>query len=64
MAMYEFEATMLISDILDIEADSYEEACALAMEEAESYYAVSVAGYSMPWDSVKVDCTVYPDEEG
>lgn len=63
MAMYQFEATMSFSDILDIEADSYEEACALALEEAESYYPVTSGGYSMPWDDVRIDCTIYPDEE-
>lgn len=63
MGEYQFEMIASISDIVTVDADSYDEACALAQEEAEAWYAVAPAGYSMPWDHVDVQCIAEPDEE-
>ena len=63
MGEYQFEMAATVSDIITVEADSYDEAYGMAMEEAESYYPVAPAGYSVPWDYVSVDCISEPDED-
>jgi hypothetical protein len=63
MGNYQFEITMGFSDIIDVEADSYDEAVEIARREAEDYYVVAPAGFSLPWDDVQADCISEPDEE-
>jgi hypothetical protein len=64
MGEYQFEVMMGVSELIDIEADSYDEALAQANEIAESgFYCVSPDGYSIPWDSIDVTCIAEPDEE-
>ena len=63
MGEYKFEMIASVSDIITVDADSYDEAYNLAMEEAESYYPVAPQGYSVPWDHVAVDCISEPDED-
>lgn len=63
MGNYQFEVMFGISDVIDVEAESYESALATARDEANSYYAVSVAGYSMPWDDIEIVCIAEPDED-
>lgn len=64
MGRYEFEVVLSVSELLDIDADSYDEAMAQANEIAESgFYCVSPDGYSIPWDHADVTCIAEPDEE-
>ena len=54
MANYEFEIIMALSDLIDVQADNVYEAENLAKEMAESYYPVTPAGYSLPWDNIDI----------
>ena len=64
MGEYQFEVTLTVSEIVDIDADSYEEALAEAQDIAESgFYVVSPEGYSIPWDYSDVSLLSEPDEE-
>ena len=63
MGLYKFEMVASVSDIVSIYADSYDEAMNLANEEADIWYAVSPAGYSVSWDHVELICIEEPDEE-
>ena len=63
MGEYQFEMSASISDIITVEADSYDEAYSMAMDEADAWYAVAPQGFSMPWDHVGVDCISEPDED-
>ena len=54
MANYQFELIMALSDLVDVEADSKEEAIAEAESLAEEYSALVPDGYSIPWDNVDV----------
>lgn len=63
MGEYQFEFIASVSDIIDVEADSYDEAVALAREEAEAFYAVAPQGYSIPWDNIDIDCISEPEDE-
>lgn len=62
MGEYQFEVIMSYSDIVTVEADSYDEALSLAQEEADSYYPVAPAGFSDAWDNVEVTCISEPDD--
>ena len=64
MGTYKFEMTAAVSDVFDIEADSYDEALAEAEASGTAgYYAIGPEGYSFPWDSVEVVCIEEPDDE-
>ena len=57
MANYQFEIVMAVSEIIDVEADDYNEACNQARYVAEGdYYCVTPEGYSIPWDNVDYQC--------
>lgn len=63
MGEYQFEVQMGFTDVIDVEADSYDEAVQIARRDAEDYYVVAPAGWSLPWDDIEVDCISEPDEE-
>lgn len=63
MGEYQFEMIASVSDIITVEADSYDEAFMMAQEESDAYYAVVPTGFSVPWDHVEVNCISEPDEE-
>lgn len=63
MGEYQFEVSMMVNDVITIEADSYEEAESLAQEKAEEFYPVTPGGFSIPWDDVTVYLISEPDEE-
>ena len=64
MGIYKFEMTASVSDIFDVEADSYEDAVKEAEATgADGYYPIAPEGYSFPWDHVEVICIEEPDEE-
>lgn len=63
MGEYQFEVQMGFTDIIDVEADSYDEAVEIARRDAEDYYVVAPAGFSVPWDDVDVVCVSEPDED-
>ena len=63
MGKYQFEVQMGFTDVIDVEADSYEEAIVSARRDAEDYYVVAPAGFSLPWDDIEVDFISGPDEE-
>jgi hypothetical protein len=63
MGEYQFEISMVVSDVITVDADSYDEAESLAHEEAQGYYAVTPAGFSVPWDNVDSYMISEPDEE-
>lgn len=64
MGEYQFEIQMGFTDVIDVEADSYDEAVEIARRDAEDYYVVvHHLGYSLPWDDVQADCISEPDEE-
>lgn len=54
MANYEFEINLTISDMMDIEADSVQEAMDEAHRRADEYQAIVPHGWSMPWDNVDI----------
>ena len=63
MGTYQFEVMMGFTDVIEIDADSYEEAVEVARREAEDYYPVYPAGFSGSWDDIEVVCIQEPDEE-
>jgi|SaaInlStandDraft_1057018.scaffolds.fasta_scaffold91654_2 hypothetical protein len=64
MGIYKFEMTASVSDIFEVEADSYDEAKTEAETTgADGYYPVAPEGYSFPWDNVEVVCIEEPDDE-
>jgi hypothetical protein len=64
MGTYKFEMTAAISDVFDIEADSYDEALAEAEASGTAgYSAVGPEGYSFSWDYVEVVCIEEPADE-
>ena len=64
MGIYKFEIIAAVSDVFDIEADSYDEAMAEAEAiGADGYYPVGPMGYSFSWDNVDVVCIEEPDDE-
>lgn len=63
MGEYQFEMLATVTDIITVEADSYDEAIDLAREEADSWYAVAPAGYSVNWDNVDIDFVSGPEED-
>jgi hypothetical protein len=64
MGTYKFEMTAGVSDVFDIEADSYDEALAEAEASGTNgYYAVGPEGYSFSWDYVEVICIEEPADE-
>ena len=63
MGEYQFEVQMGFTDIIYVEADSYDEAVEIARRDAEDYYVVAPAGFSVPWDDIEVVCVSEPDEE-
>lgn len=54
MANYEFEVIMATSVLIDVEADSKEEALELATREATAEWQVVGNGFAYPWDNVDV----------
>ena len=64
MGFYKFEMIATVSDIFEIEANSYDEALTEAQTTgADGYYPVAPEGYSFPWDSVEVVCIEEPGDE-
>lgn len=63
MPNYKFEVIMALSDVIDIEADNMYEAEQMAREEAEAYYPVAPAGYSLSWDNIDMVLIDSDDEE-
>jgi len=64
MGIYKFEMIASISDVFEVEADSYNEAVAEAEATGgDGYYAVAPEGYSFAWDNVEVVCIEEPDDE-
>ena len=64
MGIYKFEMTASVSDIFEVEADSYDEALTEAQTiGADGYYPVAPEGYSFPWDNVEVVCIEEPADE-
>lgn len=61
MASYTFEVLMTISELVDVEADNYDEAYELAQQEAEGFYACSPDGFSIPWDNIELIDYDIPD---
>jgi hypothetical protein len=62
MAEYQFEVTFGCSEIVDVNANSYEDACEMARERAHAFYPVNPDGYSFEWDNIEVFCITEPDE--
>ena len=63
MAEYQFEFIASMSDVITIDADSYDEAYDMATQEAHSYYPVHPVGYRFDWDNIDLICTAEPEEE-
>jgi len=64
MGFYKFEMIATVSDIFEVEADSYDEAVAEAQTTGnDGYYPVAPEGYSFPWDNVEVVCIAEPINE-
>ena len=64
MGIYKFEMTAAISDIFEVEADSYDDAKAEAEAlGADGYYPIAPEGYSLAWDNVEVVCIEEPADE-
>ena len=63
MGSYQFEVNFTLSELIDVDADSYDEAMDMAMDEADAFYAVAPQGYSISWDNIDVDCISEPEED-
>lgn len=63
MGEYQFEMTATITDIITVYADSLDEAESLAQDEADAWYAVAPAGYSVNWDDCQVNLVSEPEDE-
>jgi hypothetical protein len=64
MGIYKFEMIASVSDVFEVEADSYDEALTEAQTIGDNgYYPVAPEGYSFPWDNVEVVCFEEPDDE-
>lgn len=63
MGTYQFEMIASVSDIIEVEADSFDEAESMARNEADAYYPVAPAGYSFSWDNVDLECISEPYDE-
>ena len=63
MAEYQFEVRFGSSEIVDVDANSYEDAWEMARERAHAFYPVNPDGYSFEWDHIEVLCIAEPDEE-
>ena len=56
METYRFHVNMSISDVIEVEADSYDEAYELAHVEASNGYSVlTPAGYSACFDDIQIE---------
>jgi len=62
MAIYKFEVNLTLSELIEVEADSYDEAMDKATEEADAFYAVAPEGWSIPWDYVDLNDYEIPEE--
>lgn len=62
MAYYEFAAELFISELIGVEADSYDEAFDLAMEAAIEYDCINPEGFSIPWDNIDLNDFLIPEE--
>ena len=63
MAHYEFSVELTVSEIIDIEADSYDEAYDMAMEQAHEFTCLSPEGYAVSWDYVDMNDYLLPEED-
>ena len=55
MGNYQFEVNFTLSELIDVEADSYDEAMDMVRDEADAYYPVAPQGYSLSWDDIRID---------
>lgn len=62
MATYEVQIEAYFSDTVEVEADSEDEAMALAVNEFESSYTV-VNSWGLPWDNVEATSVECLDED-
>lgn len=64
MATYRFYANMTISEEIEVEADSYDEAFELAYQEANnSYSVITPNGYSANFDDIQIEDSYIPEED-
>ena len=63
MATYRFYANMSISEEIEVEADSYDEAFDLALAESNEYSVLTPAGYSGYFDDVQIEDSYIPEED-
>jgi hypothetical protein len=64
MATYRFYANMTISEEIEVEADSYDEAFDLAYDEAnDSYSVLTPHGWAARFDDIQIEDSYIPEEE-
>jgi hypothetical protein len=64
MATYRFYANMSISEEIEVEADSYDEAFDLAHVEANNNYSVlTPTGFSACFDDIQIEDSYIPEED-
>lgn len=61
MASYRVTVMGTFEDVIEVEADSEDEAQSLAIDEFESTYQV-VTGFSVPWDNCEATYIEIEDE--
>jgi hypothetical protein len=62
MATWNVQVEASFSDMIEVEADSYDEACEAAVDEFESNYMV-VNSFALPWDNVYADSATEEEED-
>jgi hypothetical protein len=62
MATYVFEALMTLSELIEVEADSYDEAYDLALDGADEFNVITPSGYAIPWDYIEINDHELPEE--
>ena len=64
MATYRFYANMTVSEEIEVEADSYDEAFDLALAEASNGYSVlNPSGYSGYFDDIQIEDSYIPEDD-
>lgn len=64
MATYRFYANMAISEEIEVEADSYDEAFDLAYVQAnDSYRVLTPEGWSANFDDIQIEDSYIPEED-